>query len=235
LSNRKRSASRRRPASSSLIPDHLYSRALRESLSDDAPYWEALGRFMHQFSVTETQLFFLLTEQARVPPNIARAVFSDARADRAMDFIRRIEDSRETVADKQFRADIDAIFPQIKAINDARNAVVHNGGYRKDGTRVASNYLRALTPAKIRDFPVSPETLHAMTLDLMKIQVVLQLLINPGQQGRISATLRKHPALTAAWLYTPPQPKQTQERSADRQKRPERPKLPPPPPEPTQA
>jgi hypothetical protein len=161
---------------------------------------------MHEFADVEFHIYVLLAQMAGVRPNVANAIFSGVKADGAMDLIRRIIQSYRTVP-AELQAEIDYVFPQLKAINDVRNFVVHYGGHDYDGQgRVASNFTKALSPEKVRAFTVDPKTLMAMTVDLAKIRIHLRVLLIPTKRLRRKAHQdRKPSALTAAWLYTPPQ------------------------------
>ena len=56
----------------------------------DPVYFEALGRFAEEFAILEAVMFNTLAFYAKVPNNMARALFSGTRVRAAMGSVKRI-------------------------------------------------------------------------------------------------------------------------------------------------
>jgi len=186
----------------------------------DAEYWSALGRFIHECAAVETALHTLVLHMTGVSRGVAKAIFSGLRTDGAMDFIRRLNTARAGGPDAYIAAEIDAVFPQIKAITQTRNDIVHLGGHGVP--RETDNYWKALTSDQVIRRDVNPETLYAMTLDLIKARMHLGMMITPATIRTKSSP--NFPVLKHAWLYTPPQPPKPRKDGKDRPRSPAQPK-----------
>ena len=137
-------------------------------LRPDRVYFEALGRFCNQFATLEAVMFNILAFYARVPNNMARALFPGTRVREAMQSIRRIiliQDPGE-----ENKSDLDNVFKHIQHINTLRDAVLHQGSILTDDKgRITTNIVRNLTPERLVERSASTETLNAATADLFKI------------------------------------------------------------------
>lgn len=171
--------------------------SLKSMLVDDTKYRLALGTFIEMFSNAEIGLFFLLQHFAKVTPEIGNAVFSGARSEQIISFIRRIW--QVNAPGEIERKELEEAFFHMKLINDIRNDLVHLGTdvYEGEG-RIVSNWVRALTQDHINERRVSPEMLHDMSEDSLKIGAIFSKYAIPESDNSMSSYL------TAAWKYIPP-------------------------------
>jgi len=159
-------------------------------------YWEALGLFVHAFAETECILGILLRKRAEVPEHVGNAIFSGARIDTAMSYIRRIEEAKTNVRD--IGSALSDAFIQLKIINDVRNDILHYSAQEGDDyERVVSTELTALTSKHVRQTSVSSETLLAMLSDLFRIRAVFLVAVAPFFAEGMPTLL------TQEWRYKP--------------------------------
>jgi hypothetical protein len=138
----------------------------------DPVYFEALGRFAQEFAIFEAVMFNTLAFYAKVPNNMARALFSGTRARAAMDSIRRIIQIQDP--GEENKKDLEYVFKQIAKINTLRDGIFHQGSVLTDDKgRITSNIVRNLTPERLVERSASTETLNAATADLTKISLHL--------------------------------------------------------------
>jgi hypothetical protein len=174
---------------------------------EDPKYWEALGRFIESFALVEDELSRLLAFYAKVTPSIARAVFSGARSDASMDFIRRVIAVDDPGSEKT--EDLEDVFIQLKAISTVRNFLVHYRSIGSGNDRIITDLSRSLTADRARQHRVSTEILTAMIIDLY--QIANRLNFHRKSEKRPWAARSSHTryVLGAAWRYKPPQDHQT--------------------------
>jgi hypothetical protein len=135
-------------------------------------YFEALGRFAQEFAILEAVMFNTLAFYAKVPNNMARALFSGARVRAAMGSIKRIIQIQNP--GEENKKDLEYVFKQIAAINTLRDDILHQGSVLTDDKgRITSNIVRNLTPERLVERSASTETLNAATADLRKISLHL--------------------------------------------------------------
>jgi hypothetical protein len=168
----------------------------------DPEYWKALGRFVEAFASIETVMFALLAFYAKMPNDRAKAVFSGTRVDASVKLIRRliaVDDPGE-----ERRRELELVFPQLGAINDARNDIIHYGSWVTNEGRMSTNVSRAHLPQNVTWRPVSTAVLDAMTEDLHAIATHLvlhrQLPSAEDARDRLARLLMPEP-----WHYRPPQ------------------------------
>jgi hypothetical protein len=141
-------------------------------LRADPPYFEALGRFCHEFSTLEAVMFNTLAFYAKVPNQMARAVFSGERVRAAMGKIKRIIQIQYPGEDN--KKDLEYVFRQLEAINALRDEILHQGSFvTDDKDRITSNIVRNLKQERLVERSASIETLNAATADLKKISTHL--------------------------------------------------------------
>jgi hypothetical protein len=167
------------------------------SYSDIEEYYSELGRFIHRFAVVEAALQVTLWHYAKTSPPIARAVFSGARVDGAISFIKRIIQVQDPGQDA--KQDLEEIFAQINVINGVRNLIVHFGATFGETEATTSNSLLALTPDRIQRAPVSAKILEDMNFDLTTILSRLVGAHTEGKRNRANDFARQ-----TAWHYKPP-------------------------------
>jgi hypothetical protein len=138
----------------------------------DPIYFEALGRFCHEYATLEAVMFNTLALYAKIPNQMARAVFSGTRVRPAMGFIKRICQIQDP--GEHNRKDLEYVFKQLEGITALRDDILHQGSVLTDNKgRITSNIIRNLTPNKLVERSSSTETLNAATADLFKISLHL--------------------------------------------------------------
>lgn len=179
-------------------------------------YFIAFGKFIEQFSMAELALFLLLSRYAKVSTPIARAVFSGARTEASVKFIKRIWQVDRTPM--KIRNELTKVFTQLSFINDVRNLIVHNGTTEDylTGERTASDAIIALLPSKTRSHQITAIKLTMMTKDTQKIfHHFVSLYGHP--KTSLERRAKIWPDLLDAWLYMPP-PERRQSRKKRRSK-----------------
>lgn len=129
-------------------------------------YFTALGQFIQSFAFAESAVQVALWKIGDIEDKVAKAIFSGTRTRTAVDFIRRVSESKNLVIPPE----INAAFVQLNTINTTRDRIVHFGATEKDdGTRVVSNWLKAHTEKSLKEFPISPNDLYEMAHDIAVI------------------------------------------------------------------
>ncbi|HZT04354.1 MAG TPA: hypothetical protein VFA39_19055 [Steroidobacteraceae bacterium] len=179
----------------------------------------SLGGFVLQFADTERAVLDTLTRLSGVPEEVGKALFSGTRGDSAISLIYRLLEVRnDSHASKANQDRFKYAFDQFKAINEARNLILHHGFKDKASvTPLSTNERVALTQERLRSLRVTPELLDGMTSDLAKIEYTLA--VNAITKGRETpsdweAILR---SLREPWRYT--SPAQSTPRASSNQKR----------------
>jgi hypothetical protein len=173
------------------------------SVVQEPAYFEALGRFVNEFAAVESALLFALKTYAKVSWPIARAIFSGARVETAIDFVKRICDASDPGQER--REELDDVFKQLRAISEIRNSLLHYGSATfSDRGRVTSNVRIAHVPTRIREYPVSVTIINGMAADLQKISyhLTLQCLRPDASFAERAAEI---PEIAGAWRYKPAQ------------------------------
>lgn len=149
-----------------------------------------------------------IAEKCGVSADVSKAVFSGVKADGAMDYIRRINHAKTGKPD--LPRDLDNVFVHLKALNTARNDLVHLGSEEGDDfERIVTNELKALTDKHVRSMRVSTESLQHMADDCRK--VIAHLLVEMSPQSRSNVA----DLLTRAWRYKPPQDQKAKARKSE--------------------
>jgi len=189
-------------------------------------YWLALGEFAHIFSRVEMFMHFVLRWHTKTSVDIARAVFSGVRIDAASQFLGRLATNGNITPEEW--AELKPVLDQLGLIGKRRNNIFHYGAEAiAEGRGFVTNALMAITEDRIQSFPISPEVLRDMTIDLRKILVHLRIrhVGRPAPRG-------DHPAidaiLRAAWRYKPPPQSQNRSRQDDKIPKPKRQRSPSP-------
>ena len=167
-------------------------------------YWEALGRFIHHFAAIEAVLAVNLWRLARLEIRIAQALLSGVRLDNATSLLIRVLDA--TNADQSVKDEFIHIFTQLGHINKARNDIVHYGTQFAVGSEFkTTNRLIAYNDAKVRERPVSTDTLNQMSADLITIHGALTRRLTAGWVPDDIRDMIAPPQMPDAWQYKPPQ------------------------------
>ena len=183
---------------------------------DEKEYWQALGRFIEAFAGIEYIMFLTLASHAKVSPGMSQAIFSGARVDASVDYIRRIFAVYDPGPEN--KKEFEELFEHLKFVNDLRNHVAHYPPGDKEGKdRIINNMWRALTLAKTKRMRVSADTLTAATHDVHKISFrlarsnamahFLSKKMPPDQLAyQYSHWVISFPIVEEEWLYKPPPP-----------------------------
>jgi len=130
---------------------------------DEKAYYEALGRFISEFSEAENHIVNMHRLIAGVSLEKARAIFSGLRAEEASKQIKRMLE----ISDPSSVTEFEWVFKQLTDINEIRNSLVHYGT-RFSPEPKTTNAARA-TNKNVKEFPVSLEILAELTADIKKI------------------------------------------------------------------
>lgn len=168
-----------------------------EPPSDNAEYYEALGRFVAAFSQAEMWLFYLYARLTRTPMNTARIVFAGMRTEQMLKHIKALWKADPPAP--EVRADYMPVLQHLGAIATRRNHVVHWVTGINESGRVVTNFHRAL-PKNIQTLSVSPKLLDDMTSDLFYIGQHLVGMFSVPAETRAERVARL-PALADAWRY----------------------------------
>lgn len=184
------------------------------NLRPDPAYWQALGSFIESFANIELVMFGLLAVYAKVSNKQTRALFSGTRVDAAIKLIRRliaVEDPGELQ-----RKELEIVFAQLSAINEARNDIVHYGSMVTTEGRMTTNISRAHLAENVTWRPISTDVVNAMTEDLHKIRTHLMLHQKHGGDDETRDRLLAFDIRSYAWLYKPPQDHEMKRHKAER-------------------
>lgn len=161
-------------------------------------YYLALGRFIQRYAGIEARLQALLWRYAEVSPEVARSIFSGVRVDQATSFIKRLHKSRGIEMHPMMVDMLD----QIGIINAARNLIIHYGAeFDKGEPQFVTNQRIANRPEDARWFPISAQTLGALTADIKHIQLRITLLDQRDQMKPERFEKRADRMLQRAWQY----------------------------------
>lgn len=177
----------------------------------DRKYLLALGQFIDQFAKNEAMVHLLLQTLCKVRPKIAAAVFSGARIDGAMSFIKRIMEVENP--GKAKREEIDDLLPRLREIAALRNDIVHYGSRVYGDQRIVTNEFLAHTDTRVRKIQVSPQMLRDATYDLNKINI--HLVFNVLRGPRTPGTEPFLTILNSPWRYKPPKQAQRHRKNLD--------------------
>lgn len=171
-------------------------------------YYEALGFFATEFAMTESALFFLLIAKSKVTMKVAKAVFSGARIDTVIDFLKRIQEAN--TGSRELGGDLDDVLSRLKSITTVRNDILHYGTLDGDAfTRLVSNQFKALTQKHEKATQVTAQALMDMAADCQKITVHVLAAIMPSAVldafgGGVPPAMTQR--LQSPWRYKPLQP-----------------------------
>src|SRR5271163_4409204 len=166
-------------------------------------YRLALGTFVEAFADIEAAMFYTASWHAKTRHPIAKALFSATRVEAAAGFLRRLAEAG--LIEPAEWVQLQPVLTQLHHVNDIRNAILHHGAQGvATGRALVADVARALTPERIRIFPISTDILADLTYDCQKIY--RHLIVRHA--GRTALT-GKHPELEAVlnsgWRYIPPQ------------------------------
>lgn len=188
--------------------------ALLETKYQTKAYFEALGRFMHEFSQVEHMLHYRMAVELNLDMDLANAVLSGVKADQAIQNIKRIYQAKR----KELPPDMAEAFEHIAILNTARNEIIHYGAEATgDGPqRTVSTALKAHSPDKVKEWIVTPDILGDMHLDAEKAFHMLLVPLVPT----LAPPKHAREALMRAWQYKyPSNPKPSESPQGQRDQR----------------
>jgi hypothetical protein len=162
-------------------------------------YYEALGRFVDMFARVETAITLTLWGYAGTDPTIARIIFAGTQTKIGAEYIKQI--AKATNAAEEKRSDLEDVLQQFGIITGVRNDILHYGATSvAEGSAIVSNALKAKGEPSF--FPISPDTLGAMTTDLRKIAMHLNYrhLGRPWPRSALGR-MALDEVLRSPWLY----------------------------------
>lgn len=133
-------------------------------MNNDDKYHLALGRFIDAFATAEHNLKFAMAHVSGVPRETAQAIFSGTRVKLAMDFIRRIFESRNKLVPQ----DIEKALSHMSSILTARDRIVHYGGHF-DGEVLFTSTAPHTIPRQAKNIRQSLDDINNMTTDLLTL------------------------------------------------------------------
>ena len=174
-----------------------------EIIVPDERYFDALGKFVHEFSRAEATTYGVLRYYAKLSNPVAAALLSGIRANDIISSLRRLCEAG-AISEATWLV-LQPLFNQFNAINTARNMILHFGAMTTaGGERYVTTGLKAVREEDAKTMPISKDILDDMRLDLRKIIVHLRL----NHRG-LPPPRAKHPSLdaivSAPWRYKPPQ------------------------------
>jgi hypothetical protein len=169
-------------------------------------YLRSLGAFVHTFAFIEDWMLMLLGMFSDVSDEATPALFSGVRVKEAISFFRRLYEAYQHPID----AELDDAFRQLAVINNTRNDILHYGAWLAGTDRTVSTRRAAHTPDRVREFPMSHETLDAMSADLTSIVVAFQNVVQRSRPWIMPPD--PQPYMPRTWLYKSPGPSPGQEK-----------------------
>jgi hypothetical protein len=177
------------------------AKILAGSFADTDRYYQALGRFVAEFSAVELLLQSVLWQLTRMNVTAAKAVFSGVRTEDACNKITRIGVAEAWNAEKTKRWG--AISSHLGLIRELRNDILHLGASWQGGEDwLITNKGVIHTEAKLIHVPVTVAILKDATADLERMTL---LLFNFAFEDDLPEAVKGaiHQALKSAWRYTP--------------------------------
>jgi hypothetical protein len=171
---------------------------------DLAPYWRALGEFIHQFAATESIFQWALRGEAGVSDKVGRAVFSGTRAEAARQYMRRIWEANG----KKPPPILERAFDQMAILTAARNDIVHFGALpNAEQELIVSNRYFAHADRTLRESAISPSILNEMIEDIhtIKFCILSHVFTYYGEKLAPSREAFRELGMRP-WRYKPPQP-----------------------------
>jgi hypothetical protein len=187
---------------------------VRSMRDQGGAYFEALGRFIDNYSDAEYAIYDYLVSLTGLDFNSANAILSGTRVDAAISFIRRLHAARRV----EISVEVEDVLVHLATLNTARNELVHFGTYfDSDRWRVVSTAAKAHLPEKAKEWRISTNTLYDMADDAEKAALTLLAILKPSLKRRTDWK----DALSRAWLYKSapiPAPKEKSLSRADARK-----------------
>jgi hypothetical protein len=189
-------------------------------MSNDAPYFEAIGRFIVEYAAAEGAMHLIARKYSGMGEDKARIVFSGMRLGDITERIRGI--LKTDKIEDGFQIEIDKCITQLDLISSERNKIVHRyTSYDKDHISV-TNVMTAKSVASSERHIFRIEDLRNMTGDCSRIY--LRMLIIVDNLMHHFATAGAAIAVYGPWQYIParptPKPKPPREVPQSRKRQP---------------
>lgn len=160
-------------------------------------YYLALGHFIDDFAATEAQVLDVLCYYAKADKQTAKALFSGVRVDQAADFIRRLGQARK-INPGPLAEISQNLLPQVKAITDLRNDIIHYGiQLNSSGLKVDNQ--RGVGRTQVRRYFVSAKLLEDASSDLGRINLRFYMAANNEISTSLPPQIREK--LFGPWRY----------------------------------
>jgi len=177
----------------------LWNLRMREDEPTTRRILMSIGEFVLEFADAESQIMETLRVVGKVSQDFTRAALGGVRADAAMQYIDRLFEIKPPR--KKTLALYREVFPRFRAINTARNLILHYG-ISNDG--MSTDKSRALSEERARSIAVSPELLEDMIADLIKINAILTVNLLVLKKRSVQPTDLWND-VRRPWRYIPPQ------------------------------
>lgn len=158
----------------------------------------AIGRFIYAFAEIERVMFYSLITVSQMPIETAKAVFTDAKIDKAKQQIKRLRKARDFPEDNF----LEDTFNHLGVITRLRNYIAHYGAIFDSGQRfTVSDELWKLEGAQNVYYVTSDDIERAIS-DLATIRQRLAVYMIAGWLAEPTAPQRA----PFPWRYKPSQP-----------------------------
>jgi hypothetical protein len=175
-----------------------------------APYWHALGKFVHRYALLEAMMHTVLLFEAEVNDPIGQALFSGTRVRDSINFIRRLMAAKG----KELSPWLERAFPKVNEITSVRDKILHYGFTVEGASATVSDAPRNI-PDRTTSFRITVTELDALEHDTLSALACLNMHMIENYGFNIAEEFRDRERAQAedAWLYKFPQP------AADRKKK----------------
>lgn len=194
-------------------------------------FQRAIGGLTLAWSDTESALYAVLLHYSKVSQEVGRAIFSGARADAMIKFIRAI--AHNTNMEKARLDDLDDVFGRINTIGSMRNFIVHHvsGSLQEfdddDPTARVIEERRTSRAGNEQRVMIGSENIDAMSADLAAC--CWRLVAHPDIYNEPFRPHHGPNGKPHTWLYKPLSPSSPEKRSQKDAQSPPRPRKSSPP------
>lgn len=173
----------------------------QEPSKEDEPYFAAIGRFIANYAIAESQVHLLARKLTRLNDAKGRIVFSGMRLGDLAERIRGL--LKVTNAGEKKTNEIDICLRQLDIIATQRNNLVHRFVNFRDSKIVVTNLITSKSATTFELDAFSIADFDNMDSDCIAITLRLAALTPAGR-------MKMGPYVTkwvyAPWRYKPPQP-----------------------------
>ena len=161
-------------------------------------YYDALGRFMHQFAHTEDELNriikdFVVKVLKLTPSNqIIAAIVGGMRIAASRDMLKRL--LRVTRKSQEVKDKVDHVLAQLGEIHYMRDRIAHNESYpslAKAGNFETTNQMQIRETEQMDWISFNPQILLDMAADLERIPYLIEITLASAAERERHATMAK--------------------------------------------